>query len=270
MFTPSTQLSRRSHPRQLSAFTLIELLVVIAIIAILAAILFPVFGRARENARKSSCQSNLKQLGLAALQYQQDNDELSIPGRIGGPGTVAFSWTTLVMPYLKNSQILVCPSDVPNVHGPITCGYTYNFYAGINSAGTDPRRLSSVILPAQVPMFVDAGGTADAISGNPATDQAMIFIIPGGGGTQELGRKITNSRIYGVNTVEATAAADRHMEGANYVFIDGHVKWMHFVPGDLDPSIADAGPVTTNYPAPPKLGFDYDCDGIVGTATTWK
>ncbi len=269
MPTPFFTFANRRHQGTRHGFTLIELLVVIAIIALLAAILFPVFGRVREGARKSSCQSNLKQIGIADLQYQQDYDEMSIPGRLGGPGTLAFSWTTLVMPYLKNSQILVCPSDVPTTTGPITCGYTYNFYAGINTAGTDPRRLSSVILPAQVPMFADAGGTSDAITGNPATDQAMIFIIPGGSGTQELARKITSSRIYGVNTLEATVAADRHLDGANYVFIDGHVKWMHFVPGDLDPSIIPA-PNNTNYPAPPKLGFDYDCDGIVGTATLWK
>src|SRR3954447_21683824 len=97
--------------RYIPAFTLIEMLLVIAIIGLLAAILFPVFSRARESARKSSCQSNLKQLGMADLQYQQDYDELSVPGRIGGAGTQAFAWTALIMPYLKNSQILVCPSD---------------------------------------------------------------------------------------------------------------------------------------------------------------
>ncbi len=100
-------------------FTLIELLVVIAIIAILAAILFPVFGRARENARRASCQSNMKQMGLALTQYAQDYSE-RIPAacmtadNVGGndactPGTSA-TWMGLVQPYLKSTQIFECPS----------------------------------------------------------------------------------------------------------------------------------------------------------------
>jgi len=91
-------------------FTLIELLVVIAIIAILAAILFPVFARAREKARQSSCLNNVKQMMLGVMMYAQDYDERLIPGAIpyGLPGWV--NWTTVLEPYLKNSQILVCPS----------------------------------------------------------------------------------------------------------------------------------------------------------------
>src|ERR1043165_297998 len=88
-------------------FTLIELLVVIAIIAILASILFPVFARTRENARRSSCQSNQKQILLGVMQYTQDYDE-SFPLRdtIGG-----YVWPMFVQPYLKSVQIFQCPSD---------------------------------------------------------------------------------------------------------------------------------------------------------------
>jgi prepilin-type N-terminal cleavage/methylation domain-containing protein/prepilin-type processing-associated H-X9-DG protein len=91
-----------------SGFTLIELLVVIAIIAILAAILFPVFARARENARRASCSSNLKQLGLGILQYAQDYDEKYPMRFIDGAG-----WNQTTQPYLKSAQVFVCPSN-PN------------------------------------------------------------------------------------------------------------------------------------------------------------
>lgn len=257
--------------RHCGGFTLIELLVVIAIISLLAAILFPVFGRARENARRTSCASNLKQIALGAMQYQQDNDELTIPGRIGGPNTPAFAWPVLVMPYLKSSQILVCPSATPTGAGALTLTYSYNFYAGISPDGTSPRRVSTVTLPAQSPMFADAGGTTDAVSANPATDQSLTFILPGGSGNTQVARKLTSGspRIYGVNTREAAVAADRHLEGANYTFMDGHVKWLHSQPGNIDTAIIPA-PNDVNYPSPPKLGLDYDCDGVIGTATQWK
>jgi prepilin-type N-terminal cleavage/methylation domain-containing protein len=94
-------------------FTLIELLVVIAIIAILAAILFPVFARAREKARQSSCQSNLKQLSLGVLMYMQDYDGRSPFGwtTYEGNTALAYRWRDAIQPYIKNTQILVCPSN---------------------------------------------------------------------------------------------------------------------------------------------------------------
>ena len=107
-----------------SAFTLIELLVVIAIIAILAAILFPVFARARENARKASCQSNLKQIGLAFRQYAQDYD-----GWTPGSGLASRSWPTMIMPYVKGEQLFACPSGtegkMKRVPIPAASAYSY-------------------------------------------------------------------------------------------------------------------------------------------------
>src|SRR3954447_20099354 len=104
MFTNSS-----SNPTR-RGFTLIELLVVIAIIAILAAILFPVFGRARENARRSSCQSNLKQIGLGITQYTQDYDEIQPFVSTAGNWSVD-GWMHTLQPYVKSYQVFKCPSD---------------------------------------------------------------------------------------------------------------------------------------------------------------
>ena len=107
-------------------FTLIELLVVIAIIAILAAILFPVFAQARENARQASCMSNLNQIGLAMLQYTQDYDEhfpicwqRGLGNQSWGNGS-ALSWAASTQPYIKSIQVLKCPDDA---YAKLACSY---------------------------------------------------------------------------------------------------------------------------------------------------
>jgi len=148
----------RKSSQARNAFTLIELLVVIAIIAILAAILFPVFARARENARKSSCQSNLKQIGLASAQYTQDYDESLYPHRFnstpnplmqqnGGPIDNALItgsaqkkifWISLLQPYAKSLQVFQCPSNPQGFvgGGPLDCeaaGCGGQGYGGQNS-----------------------------------------------------------------------------------------------------------------------------------------
>src|SRR6056297_3423700 len=114
-------------------FTLIELLVVIAIIAILAAILFPVFARAREKARQASCLSNVKQMGLAAMMYVQDYDETMPPARCYN-ATIPYTmpngdtwdswgpWFALIQPYAKNPQIFICPSAQESYYGVTSYG----------------------------------------------------------------------------------------------------------------------------------------------------
>src|SRR5690606_2691782 len=107
-----------SYMKSRKAFTLIELLVVIAIISILAAILFPVFARARESARRASCLSNLKQIGIATMMYVQDYDEKYPNGQnqsvTSGPGgawgTTYWYWPQILYPYTKSWQVYFCPS----------------------------------------------------------------------------------------------------------------------------------------------------------------
>ncbi len=111
-----------NHPADLSrtregeAFTLIELLVVIAIISVLAAILFPVFSQAREKARQTSCISNIKQIGLAAVLYSQDYDELVAPAEMRPFTNLPITWAQILYPYTKNDQIQRCPSALDRSH----------------------------------------------------------------------------------------------------------------------------------------------------------
>ena len=124
-------MSHRRTAARNSGFTLIELLVVIAIIAILAAILLPVFARARENARKSSCENNEKQLGVAFIAYTQDYDEkfangltsAADGGWVGGAG-----WACQIYPYVKSGGVYHCPDDpyTPPGAGQVALSYTYN------------------------------------------------------------------------------------------------------------------------------------------------
>jgi prepilin-type N-terminal cleavage/methylation domain-containing protein/prepilin-type processing-associated H-X9-DG protein len=133
-------LHRRNRAPRSAGFTLIELLVVIAIIAILAAILFPVFAQAREKARQAACMSNLKQIGMALVQYSQDWDETH-PGVWFGPpansswsqpsnATLYYKWMDAIQPYVKNEQVFNCPSDSLNKK------YTFRNRDGSNGYGS--------------------------------------------------------------------------------------------------------------------------------------
>ena len=172
-------------------FTLIELLVVIAIIAILAAILFPVFARAREKARQSSCLSNLKQLGLSALMYAQDYDETLFPCyNTGFSPYWQFNWTKIIEPYVKNEQIYVCPSDSsPYSHANYWCiKASYGLNEVIAPAANGPS-LGSIERPAEVFYMIDA-------------DFYYMQPIPADDGL----------------------IAHRHNDMANANFLDGHAK----------------------------------------------
>ncbi|MBI5832865.1 MAG: DUF1559 domain-containing protein [Armatimonadetes bacterium] len=145
--------------RTRKGFTLIELLVVIAIIAILAAILFPVFAKAREKARMSSCQSNLKQLGTAFTQYTQDYDEKYPFGHCGPwDGSVAdVRWNVAVQPYIKSQQVFRCPSNTNN-------NWAWNYGGNAWSDGFEGKSLAAVTRPANKILVLDWN---DNISGPP-------------------------------------------------------------------------------------------------------
>lgn len=234
---------KETHKKKLNGFTLIELLVVIAIIAILAAILFPVFARARENARRASCMSNLKQLGLGMMMYVQDYDGnyparyyragSSTPG--GGssgaiigmivPGTSSSTYTNtdwILEPYTKSLQLAVCPSwtgDVPTQGG----GYAYNLMAGIPSAYGGPLVLSesTVEVPSLMIAFFDGSWFRD---GYPVETSSGSF---NGNWRVNFCEAINNagSACTAVPVGSPVNMYGRHLEGANASYMDGHVKW---------------------------------------------
>ena len=193
-----------------SGFTLIELLVVIAIIAILAAILFPVFARAREKARQASCQSNHRQVGLAQLMYAQDYDERSLGAYLGG--SAATYWTVMMTPYVKNTQIFVCPSDSS------TNGYGHSH----NVFGWDTWTISmaTVTHPAQTIYFADS-----ATDGTPwATYHAAPDTgYPGGGAVLRYPGQDT---LVCGGCCGAQTLNGRHNGTCDIAFTDGHVKAM--------------------------------------------
>ena len=176
--------------KQKRGFTLIELLVVIAIIAILAAILFPAFARARENARRASCQSNLKQIGLGIMQYTQDYDERYPPATVTDPNVVG--WAGAIQPYVKSEQIFQCPSSTTD-------------------ATSDP--LLSIRL---IGAFTDYFYNYNLNQTSEAQLQYASNVVMNGdsmGGPADKYQQATD------------AGALRHFEGGNFSFADGHVKW---------------------------------------------
>ena len=250
-FTPQ----RRSPVRQnwKSAFTLIELLVVIAIIAILAAILFPVFARARENARRTSCQSNLKQIGLGLMQYTQDYDErLPYDSLEDNPKTWWIFWMDAIYPYVKSEQLFNCPSAPGTMNkftysdnrqtNTVTRYYTGHYAA--NSAFRNPSTttsahgpviryaypvppstsLAKIGSPAETVFAMDGGTpTGNACGGAWGNNTAVSWYDPGNEPTiyTDCGGFPAAGYTSGFSWLPA-----RHLETLNVLWCDGHVKAM--------------------------------------------
>lgn len=243
-------------------FTLIELLIVIAIIAILAAILFPVFASARNKARATACLSNLKQIGTAVMQYTQDFDETFPCGNKGldsshptnGASDSPTGWAGQIYPYVKTTQVFLCPSDSTQPGATTTPSTTYTYvisyamnyclgtrYNQVGGSSTDSgwtqgTQLSLLGAPSKTVFLTECMGVMTNIT-NPKEDHSPITTgydgypldsqsISGLTGILESGSGYWSNACRVANNETPATLPSQHGGGGNYLAADGHAKYL--------------------------------------------
>lgn len=238
-----------------SAFTLIELLAVIGIIVVLVAILFPVFARARESARRASCLSNLKQIGLAGMQYAADYDSCLPPAVMafgGNPGVNTQTFVDLLQPYIKNLQMFVCPSISKPAEGAIydpsdlsqlvtgnATLYNRAISYGLNVGGVDDTLQMDSSDPTELigtcygPGAWDLCGNLTAFgfpANGPFPQHETMYASPsqlvwaGDEGYWSYASLLPHDVWNATSSYRSPAIETRHLASANLLFLDGHVK----------------------------------------------
>lgn len=235
-----------SH-RKFRGFTLIELLVVIAIIAILAAILFPVFAKAREKARQTSCLSNEKQLGLGILQYVQDSDETfpcgSVPGMTGNTSSYGGGngWAGQIYPYVKSVGVYACPDDPGPGNGPIVSyGINENLTSGAKADNNNTPQGGALSLaacgaPANTVLLAEttACGTykLPSVAGELTSPAISGFSYGGGNPGLNISSSVCTHYSMGLRvgprTDPGTYLGARHTAYCNFLMSDGHAKYLN-------------------------------------------
>jgi prepilin-type N-terminal cleavage/methylation domain-containing protein len=228
--------------KNVKGFTLIELLVVIAIIAILAAILFPVFGRARENARRSTCISNLKQIGLGMMQYVQDYDStfpssliIAPPpdGKVFLPGEAGLSfWQQTMFPYVKSHSLFFCPNSqsqmdrtvisepVQDKEGRMLWGnYSISGHISVEAGAAARIRESAINSPSATYLFAEYGLYTVAAYDVSLPSYGAGPYLPGAG---EAGASCSGVAA----ELRSDCQSGRHFGGIVMGYADGHVKWL--------------------------------------------
>jgi len=221
--------------RKSNGFTLIELLVVIAIIAILAAILFPVFAKVREKARQTSCLSNEKQLGLAFVQYSNDNDE-QLPYGLIGANTHPWAgqgWANQIYPYVKSKGVFKCPDDTL---GGSNISYAYNndlvwtnngyTWGGANLAGFTAPAKTVLLFECSNTRTVDPSQfeQSDPVGNGSSNLYSALILRTGWLGAGN--NTYTSGEAIGTSDGNYGAATGLHTDGSNFLLCDGHAKWM--------------------------------------------
>ncbi|HQK96022.1 MAG TPA: DUF1559 domain-containing protein [Armatimonadota bacterium] len=236
-FWAKSQERKETRVRYRRGFTLIELLVVIAIIAILAAILFPVFAKAREKARQASCLSNVKQLALGAVMYAQDWDQVTLAYGMGDSLGQVIYWPSLIYPYTKNMQISVCnshyydytannswtsPLNLGRDGQPIGPGGAFQISYCLNGIETYNGAWGPVSWSDGASRHFGPAGQPDAAIEAPA-ETLLIFeaCCPDMHNAQHM-------YGWGYNPAWPCQPRIRHNGGMNIGFCDGHGKWMKY------------------------------------------